>query len=60
MKWLEFANGFPVDSAVCHGAINGLNDELVMKSVLLGSGLKVSEVDLIVYAAIHPCVVCFA
>ncbi|XP_057541160.1 tRNA-aminoacylation cofactor arc1 [Amaranthus tricolor] len=57
MKWLEFANGFPVDSAVCHGAINGLNDELVMKSVLLGSGLKVSEVDLIVYAAIHPCVV---
>ncbi|XP_021758237.1 aminoacyl tRNA synthase complex-interacting multifunctional protein 1-like [Chenopodium quinoa] len=57
MKWIEFAENFPVDSAACIGAINGLNDELLLKSVLLGNGLKLSEADVIVYSVIHPCVV---
>ncbi|KNA09981.1 hypothetical protein SOVF_148490 [Spinacia oleracea] len=57
MRWIEFAESFPVDSAACIGAINGLNDELVLKSVLLGNGLKLSEADVILYSVIHPCVV---
>ncbi|KAL2897931.1 Bifunctional glutamate/proline--tRNA ligase [Bienertia sinuspersici] len=57
MKWIEFAESFPVDSAACSEALSGLNDDLVSKSVLLGNGLKVSEADVIVYSVIHPSVV---
>uniref|UniRef100_A0A7C9E563 Methionine--tRNA ligase n=2 Tax=Opuntia streptacantha TaxID=393608 RepID=A0A7C9E563_OPUST len=53
MKWMEFANNFPVDSTACTGALNSLNEELASKSVLVGNGLRLTEVDVIVYAVIH-------
>lgn len=54
MKWIEFAEAFPVESEACIGAISGLNDKLLQKSVLLGNGFKLSGVDVIVYSSIHP------
>jgi len=60
MKWMEFANNFPVDSTACTGALNSLNEELASKSVLVGNGLRLTEVDVIVYAVIHSSVVCLS
>lgn len=57
MKWIEFAESFPVDSTACFEAINRLNEELLLKSVLVGKGLTTSEADVIVYSVIHPFVV---
>ncbi|XP_074274446.1 uncharacterized protein LOC141598637 isoform X1 [Silene latifolia] len=57
MKWIAFADSFPLDSEASAGAINSLNDELVQRSVLVGNGFKLSEIDLIVYLAIHPCMI---
>lgn len=57
MKWITFADNFPLDSGACLEAISGLNNELVQKSVLLGNGLKLSAVDVIVFSSIHPCMI---
>jgi len=54
MKWITFAESFPLDSKSCFGVLNGLNDDLAQKSVLLGNGLKPSEADVIVFAVLHP------
>ncbi|KAK9741859.1 hypothetical protein RND81_03G134400 [Saponaria officinalis] len=57
MKWIAFADSFPLNSEACTAAINGLNDELAHKSVLLGNGFKLSEIDVIIYSVIHSCLI---
>lgn len=57
LKWMEFANNFPVDSTACIGALDSLNEELAQKSVLLGNGLRLTGLDVIVYAVIHSSVI---
>ncbi|KAK7353515.1 hypothetical protein VNO80_18964 [Phaseolus coccineus] len=53
LKWVAFAESFPVANDACFENLKRLNDELSGKSVLLGNGLKPSEADVIVYSAIH-------
>ena len=57
MKWITFAESFPLDSKSCSGVLSGLNEDLAQKSVLLGTGLKPSEADVIVFAVLHPLLV---
>ncbi|KAL9247816.1 hypothetical protein vseg_021206 [Gypsophila vaccaria] len=57
MKWIAFADSFPLNPEACTAAINSLNDELAHKSVLLGNGFKISEVDVITYSVIHSCLI---
>ncbi|XP_041008943.1 probable methionine--tRNA ligase isoform X3 [Juglans microcarpa x Juglans regia] len=54
MKWIELAESLPLDFKSCSGVLNKLDDELALKSVLLGNGLKPSEVDVIVFSVLHP------
>lgn len=54
LKWITFAESFPLDSKSCFGVLNGLNDDLAQKSVLLGNGLKPSAADIIVFSVLHP------
>ncbi|KAK4579735.1 hypothetical protein RGQ29_029410 [Quercus rubra] len=54
IKWITFAESFPLDSKSCSGVLSGLNEDLAQKSVLLGTGLKPSEADVIVFAVLHP------
>ncbi|XP_062155778.1 tRNA-aminoacylation cofactor arc1 [Alnus glutinosa] len=54
MKWITFAESFPLDSKSCFGVLNGLNDDLAQKSVLLGNGLKPSAADIIVFSVLNP------
>ncbi|KAL8154356.1 hypothetical protein V2J09_012116 [Rumex salicifolius] len=60
LKWIAFADDLPVESKASLEALNRLNDELATRSVVLGNGLKLSEVDIIVFAAVHPLVVTLA
>ncbi|RDX70537.1 Methionine--tRNA ligase, cytoplasmic, partial [Mucuna pruriens] len=53
LKWVEFAEAFPVALDACFENLKRLNDELSGKSVLVGNGLKPSEADVIVYSVIH-------
>ncbi|XP_027338634.1 aminoacyl tRNA synthase complex-interacting multifunctional protein 1 [Abrus precatorius] len=53
LKWVAFAQAFPVALDACFENLNKLNDELSGKSVLLGNGLKPSEADVIVFSVIH-------
>ncbi|CAM8961347.1 unnamed protein product [Rhodiola kirilowii] len=53
IKWVEFSEGFPSDSKAAFQVINGLNEQLGTKSVLLGSGLAVSEADVVVFSTLH-------
>ncbi|KAL5991316.1 hypothetical protein ACLOJK_012223 [Asimina triloba] len=53
MKWVEFADSFPAQSESYHEILKGFNEDLTSKSVLLGDGLKPSEADIIVFAALH-------
>ncbi|GAB4827706.1 hypothetical protein Ancab_034594 [Ancistrocladus abbreviatus] len=57
MKWISFAENFPMNSEACFQVLSGLNDELAQKSVLLGNGLKLSEADIIVFSVLHPFVI---
>lgn len=57
MKWIAFAENFPVDSEACLRALNELNEDLLKKSVLVGYGLTPSQADIIVFSAIHPSVI---
>uniref|UniRef100_A0A2P2L434 tRNA-binding domain-containing protein n=1 Tax=Rhizophora mucronata TaxID=61149 RepID=A0A2P2L434_RHIMU len=57
MKWIGFVESFPVHSQDCSRVLTGLNEELALKSVLLGNGLTPSEADFIVFAAIHSFVI---
>ncbi|KAG6599940.1 putative methionine--tRNA ligase [Cucurbita argyrosperma subsp. argyrosperma] len=57
MKWITFADSFPVDSKACLEVLKQLNEELVQKSVLLGNGLKTSEADVIAFSVLHPSVI---
>ncbi|CAL1392705.1 unnamed protein product [Linum trigynum] len=57
MKWIGFAESFPQDSKACCQALSGLNDDLLVKAVLLGNGLRPSEADVIVFSAIHSFVI---
>lgn len=58
MKWVAFAEGFPLDSKAAFEVVSGLNEELGTKSVLLGSALTLSEADVVVFATLHSYVVC--
>ncbi|XP_058110654.1 tRNA-aminoacylation cofactor arc1 [Magnolia sinica] len=60
MKWVEFANGFPAEAKDCHTILKGFNEGLTPKSVLLADGLKPSEADIIVFAALHSFVSCLS
>uniref|UniRef100_A0A7N0TBT8 tRNA-binding domain-containing protein n=1 Tax=Kalanchoe fedtschenkoi TaxID=63787 RepID=A0A7N0TBT8_KALFE len=53
MKWVAFAEEFPSDSMTAFDVVNRLNEELGTKSVLLGSGLSVSEADVVVFSTLH-------
>ncbi|XP_048231387.1 aminoacyl tRNA synthase complex-interacting multifunctional protein 1 isoform X3 [Ricinus communis] len=57
MKWIDFAESFPVDTSACFNALNGLNQHLALKSVLLGNGVTPSEADVIVFSVIHSSVI---
>ncbi|XP_042416756.1 aminoacyl tRNA synthase complex-interacting multifunctional protein 1-like [Zingiber officinale] len=57
MKWVAFASSFPNDGDACLLALKHLNEELNLKSVLLDNGLKPSEADIVVFAAVHSCVI---
>ncbi|CAK9135900.1 unnamed protein product [Ilex paraguariensis] len=53
MKWIAFAENFPVDSEACFRSVNELNEGLGQNSVLFGGGLKPSEADIVVFSAVH-------
>ncbi|KAK9115977.1 hypothetical protein Sjap_014924 [Stephania japonica] len=55
MKWVKFVDVFPIEPEACKGAIEGLNEDLALKSVLLG-GLKISEADVLVFSILHSLV----
>ncbi|RYQ84646.1 hypothetical protein Ahy_B10g104098 isoform C [Arachis hypogaea] len=57
LKWVEFAEAFPLTLESNFENLKTLNDELSVKSVLLGNGLKTSEADVIVFSAIHSSVI---
>ncbi|KAJ4834493.1 hypothetical protein Tsubulata_021016 [Turnera subulata] len=57
LKWIGFAESFPVDSQACFSALGSLNEELAQKSVISGNGLTPSEPDVIVFAVIHSSVI---
>uniref|UniRef100_A0A0V0HY95 Putative tRNA-aminoacylation cofactor arc1-like n=1 Tax=Solanum chacoense TaxID=4108 RepID=A0A0V0HY95_SOLCH len=57
MKWVEFASNFPADSGTSLKALSELNEDLSKKSVILGNGLKISEADIVVFAAVHSSVI---
>ncbi|KAI5555069.1 hypothetical protein BDE02_19G056100 [Populus trichocarpa] len=57
MKWISFAEIFPIDSPTCFDALSGLNKDLALNSVLLGNGLTPSEADIIVFSVIHSSVI---
>ncbi|KAM7274751.1 hypothetical protein ACFE04_016617 [Oxalis oulophora] len=50
-KWIAFADNFSLTD------LSRLNEELVTVSVLLGDGLKPSDIDVIVFSAIHLSVI---
>ncbi|MCD9644484.1 hypothetical protein HAX54_032703 [Datura stramonium] len=56
MKWVEFASNFPVDSGTSFKALSELNEDLSKKSVL-ANGFKISEADIVVFAAVHSFVI---
>ncbi|RZC17802.1 aminoacyl tRNA synthase complex-interacting multifunctional protein 1-like isoform X3 [Glycine soja] len=53
LKWVAFAEAFPVALDACFENLKRLNDELSGKAVLLGNGLNPSEADVIVYSVVH-------
>ncbi|KAK7282440.1 hypothetical protein RIF29_11209 [Crotalaria pallida] len=53
LKWVAFAEAFPVALEASFEELKRLNDELSGKSLLLGNGLKPSEADVIVFSVIH-------
>lgn len=53
LKWVAFAEAFPVAPDACFENLKKLNEELSGKAVLLGNGLKPSEADVIVYSVVH-------
>ncbi|KAE9608770.1 hypothetical protein Lal_00020518 [Lupinus albus] len=53
LKWVAFAEAFPVALEECFEDLKKLNEELAGKSVLLGNGLKPSAADVIVFSVIH-------
>ncbi|TKY73950.1 Methionine--tRNA ligase [Spatholobus suberectus] len=57
LKWVAFAEAFPVALDANFENLKRLNDELSVKSVLLGNGLKPSEADVLVYSVIHSSLV---
>ena len=58
LEWVAFAEAFPVAPEASFENLKKLNDELSVKSVLLGNGLKPSEADVIVFSVIHSSLVC--
>ncbi|XP_043813979.1 aminoacyl tRNA synthase complex-interacting multifunctional protein 1-like isoform X5 [Manihot esculenta] len=57
MKWIEFAESFPVDCQACLDALTGFNQDLAQKSILLGNGTTPSDADVIVFSVIHSSVI---
>ncbi|XP_077213704.1 nucleic acid-binding, OB-fold-like protein isoform X2 [Tasmannia lanceolata] len=53
MNWVEFAESFPTEGETCHAMLKEFNEKLTQRSVLLGYGLKPSEVDIVVFSALH-------
>ncbi|KAF8085692.1 hypothetical protein N665_0650s0005 [Sinapis alba] len=56
LKWLEYAEGVPANSKDCFVALEKLNVELAVKSVVLGNGLTPSAADVAVFSALHSSV----
>ncbi|CAG7873668.1 unnamed protein product [Brassica rapa] len=54
LKWMEYAEGLSKD---CFAALEKLNVELAVKSVVLGDGLTPSAADVAVFAALHASVI---
>ncbi|XP_057979362.1 methionine--tRNA ligase, cytoplasmic [Malania oleifera] len=60
IRWIEFAENFPVDSQACFGVLNNLNEDLAQKSVLQGNGLKPLEADVVAFSVLHSFVIGFS
>ncbi|KAL0720344.1 hypothetical protein Bca4012_034943 [Brassica carinata] len=56
LKWLGYAEGLPADSKDRFAALEKLNAELAVKSVVLGNGLTPSAADVAVFASLHSSV----
>ncbi|CAH8371488.1 unnamed protein product [Eruca vesicaria subsp. sativa] len=56
LKLLEYAEGLPASSKDCFTALEKLNAELAVKSVVLANGLTPSAADVVVFAALHSSV----
>ncbi|ONK61776.1 uncharacterized protein A4U43_C08F33470 [Asparagus officinalis] len=56
MKWVEFASNFPCEPEACFAKLEGLNEDLASRAVLLGSGFQPSEADIVVFSALHSIV----
>ncbi|EXB96539.1 putative methionine--tRNA ligase [Morus notabilis] len=56
-KWVAFVERFPTDPASCFEALKELNMELTTISVLKGDGVKPSDADVVVFAAVHSSVI---
>ncbi|KAI3470967.1 hypothetical protein Pfo_027630 [Paulownia fortunei] len=53
MKWVDFAESFLENPSAPFKVLNELNEELITKSVVLGSGFQPSAADVIVFSAVH-------
>lgn len=58
MKWVDFASYFLANSGSSLSKLEGLNEDLVKKSALLGDGFKTSEADVDVYSSLLSFVMC--
>ncbi|PIA59661.1 hypothetical protein AQUCO_00400512v1 [Aquilegia coerulea] len=53
LNWVAFADTFPLNSDGCNEFLTKLNEDLTLKSVLLGDGFKPSVADIVVFSSLH-------
>ncbi|KAF5190346.1 Nucleic acid-binding, OB-fold-like protein, partial [Thalictrum thalictroides] len=56
LNWVAFADSFPLNSDGCNEFLTRLNEDLTLKSVLLGDGFKPSVADIVVFSSLHSSV----
>ncbi|ERN04169.1 probable methionine--tRNA ligase isoform X2 [Amborella trichopoda] len=52
-KWIEFGCRFLDETQSRHKMLKDYNEEMAQRSVILGDGLKPSDVDVVVFCALH-------
>ncbi|KAF9594547.1 hypothetical protein IFM89_033517 [Coptis chinensis] len=53
LNWITFADSFVKNSDGCNELLKKLNEDLIVKSVLLGDGFNPSAADVVVFSAVH-------